>query len=98
MNMTLLFIRILFILCSTIVGYQVGDVNNFNIFWASSAGFIFGICIIALESGMRGISVRGLSSAVFGLMLGLIVSRFMSTALFALFPLDRSCATSPRIF
>lgn len=90
MNMTLLFIRILFILCSTIVGYQVGDVNNFNIFWASTAGFIFGVCIILLESGMRGISVRGLSSAVFGLMLGLIVSRFMSTALFALFPLDRS--------
>ena len=90
MNMTMLFIRILFILCSTIVGYQVGDVNNFNTFWASSGGFIFGVLIIALEAGMRGISVRGLSSAVFGLMLGLIIARFMSAALFALFPLDKS--------
>jgi uncharacterized protein YacL len=90
MNMTMLFIRILFILCSTIVGYQVGDVNNFNIFWSSSGGFIFGVLIIALEAGMRGISVRGLSSAVFGLMLGLIIARFMSAALFALFPLDKS--------
>lgn len=90
MNMTMLFIRILFILCSAIVGYQVGDVNNFNTIWSSSGGFIFGVLIIILEAGMRGISVRGLSSAVFGLMLGLIIARFMSAALFALFPLDKS--------
>lgn len=90
MNMTMLFIRILFLICSTIVGYQVGDVNNFNIFWSSTGGFIFGFLIIILEAGMRGISVRGLSSAVFGLILGLFVSRLMSTALFALFPLDKS--------
>jgi len=90
MNMTMLFIRILFLICSTIVGYQVGDVNNFNIFWSSTGGFIFGCLIIILEAGMRGISVRGLSSAVFGLILGLFVSRLMSTALFALFPLDKS--------
>ena len=86
----MLFIRILFLICSTIVGYQVGDVNNFNIFWSSTGGFIFGFLIIILEAGMRGISVRGLSSAVFGLILGLFVSRLMSTALFALFPLDKS--------
>jgi uncharacterized protein YacL len=90
MNMTMLFIRILFLICSTIVGYQVGDVNNFNIFWASVGGFVFGFLIIILEAGMRGISVRGLSSAVFGLILGLFVSRMMSAALFALFPLDKS--------
>ena len=90
MNMTMLFIRILFLICSTIVGYQVGDVNNFNIFWSSTGGFIFGCLIIILEAGMRGISVRGLSSAVFGLILGLFVSRLMAAALFALFPLDKS--------
>lgn len=39
---------------------------------------------------MRGISVRGLSSAVFGLILGLVISRLMAAALFALFPLDKS--------
>ena len=90
MNMTLLFIRILFIICCTLVGYQVGDVNNFNIFWASFAGFVFGVLLIILEAGMRGISVRGLSSAVFGLILGLIISKLMAEALFALFPLDKS--------
>ena len=90
MNMTMLFIRILFLICSTIVGYQVGDVNHFNLFWSSVGGFIFGFLIIILEAGMRGISVRGLTSAVFGLILGLIVSRLMTSALFALFPLDKS--------
>ncbi|MFH0876672.1 MAG: hypothetical protein V1863_00425 [Candidatus Omnitrophota bacterium] len=90
MNMTMLFVRILFVICSTIVGYQVGDVNNFNIFWASAAGFGFGIIIIFFEAGMRGISVRGLSSAVFGLILGLIIARLMTSAFFALFPLDKS--------
>ncbi|MFH1691229.1 MAG: TRAM domain-containing protein [Candidatus Omnitrophota bacterium] len=90
MNMTMLFVRILFLLCSAIVGYQVGDVNNFNIVYTSSAGLIFGLLIIILEAGMRGISVRGLSSAVFGLILGLIISRLMTGALFALFPLDKS--------
>lgn len=90
MNMTMLFIRILFILCCTVVGYQVGDVNDLNIFWASAGGFMFGLVIILLEAGMRGISVRGLSSAVFGLVLGLVIARLMASAFFALFPLDKS--------
>lgn len=90
MNMTMLFIRILFVICCTLVGYQVGDVNNFNVLATSVAGCVFGLMIIFLEAGMRGISVRGLSSAVFGLMLGLIISRLMTQALFALFPLDKS--------
>ncbi|HAJ57115.1 MAG TPA: hypothetical protein DCL35_05025 [Candidatus Omnitrophica bacterium] len=90
MNMTMLFIRILFVLCCTVVGYQVGEVNDFNLFWASSGGFVFGLVIIFLEAGMRGISVRGLSSAVFGLILGLIIARLMTSAFFAIFPLDKS--------
>ncbi|HQP91452.1 MAG TPA: hypothetical protein PLU24_02140 [Candidatus Omnitrophota bacterium] len=90
MNMTMLFIRILFVLCCTVVGYQVGEVNNLNIVWTSSGGFFFALLIIFLEAGMRGISVRGLSSAVFGLILGLIIARLMTSAFFALFPLDKS--------
>ncbi len=90
MNMTMLFIRILFLICCTLVGYQVGDVNDLNIFWASLGGFTFGFLIIVLEAGMRGISVRGLSSAVFGLLLGLVISKLMTAALFSLFPLDKS--------
>jgi uncharacterized protein YacL len=90
MNMTLLFIRILFVLCCAIVGYQIGDVNSFPAAGSLLGGAIFGLLIIILEAGMRGISVRGLSSAVFGLALGLIIAKILTTALFALFPLDQS--------
>lgn len=90
MNMTMLFIRILFLTCCTLVGYQIGSVNEFNVLWTSLGGFLFGFMIMLLEAGMRGISVRGLSSAVFGLILGLVVSRLLTGAFFALFPLDRS--------
>ncbi len=90
MNMTMLFIRILFVLCCTVVGYQVGLVNDFNVLWSSGGGLVFGLLIIFLEAGMRGISVRGLSSAVFGLILGLVIARLMTSAFFALFPLDSS--------
>lgn len=90
MNMTMLFIRILFILCATLVGYQVGIVNEFDTLWSSMGGFLFGLLIIIFEAGMKGISVRGLSSAVFGLLLGLMIARLLSAAFFALFPLEDS--------
>ncbi len=90
MNMTLLFIRILFVLCCAIVGFQIGDVNSFPPAGSLLGGAVFGLLIIILEAGMRGISVRGLSSAVFGLALGLIIAKILTTALFALFPLDQS--------
>ncbi len=90
MNMTLLFVRVLFLVCCTLVGFQVGDVNNINVLVTTLAGFGIGLLIMMLEVGMRGISVRGLSSAVFGLILGLVIARLLTQALFALFPLDQS--------
>jgi uncharacterized protein YacL len=90
MNMTLLFVRVLFLVCCTLVGFQVGDSNNINVLVTTLAGFGIGLLIMMLEVGMRGISVRGLSSAVFGLVLGLVVARLLTQALFTLFPLDQS--------
>lgn len=90
MNMTMLFIRIVFLISSSIVGYHVGVMFDFNAVVTALAGLIFGCFVILLEAGMRGISVRGLSSAVFGLILGLVVSRLMTEAIFTLFPLDKS--------
>lgn len=78
--MTLLFIRLLFVTGMVFVGYQVGG----GIYSAASTGGIIGggisLAIIFSEIGMRRISVRGLSSAVFGLILGLIMSRLISEA------------------
>ena len=90
MNMTLLFVRALFLVCCTLVGYQVGDANNINVMVTTLAGFGVGLLIMVLEVGMRGVSVRGLSSAVFGLVLGLVIARLLTQALFTLFPLDQS--------
>jgi DNA repair protein RadA/Sms len=89
-NMTLFFVRMLFLVFAVVVGYSVGDVNNLNVLLTGAVGLTFGILIIGLEAGMKGISVRGLSSAVFGLLLGLVIARFLTQALFALLPLDRS--------
>jgi uncharacterized protein YacL len=88
--MTLFFVRMLFLVFAVVVGYSVGDVNNLNVLLTGAVGLTFGILIIGLEAGMKGISVRGLSSAVFGLLLGLVIARFLTQALFALLPLDRS--------
>ncbi|MGE5279577.1 MAG: PIN/TRAM domain-containing protein [Deltaproteobacteria bacterium] len=90
MNMTLLFVRVLFLVCCTLVGFQVGDANGINVLVTTLAGFGIGLLIMILEVGMRGISVRGLSSAVFGLILGLVIARLLTQALFTLFPLDQS--------
>ncbi len=90
MNMTLLFVRVLFLVCCTLVGFQVGDANNINVLVTTLAGFGIGLLIMILEVGMRGVSVRGLSSAVFGLVLGLVIARLLTQALFTLFPLDTS--------
>ena len=70
--MTLLFIRILFIVGAVLIGYQTGGPANG---WIKMlAGGFAGLLIILFEIGMRRISVRGLSSAVFGLLLGLVMS------------------------
>ncbi|MFA5063021.1 MAG: TRAM domain-containing protein [Candidatus Omnitrophota bacterium] len=72
--MNLLFVRILFLFASAILGYQVGD---------AAGAFIAGLSaliIILLEVGLRKVSVSGLSSAVFGLILGLITAKLVGDA------------------
>jgi len=83
--MNLIFIRIFFLLISTIVGYQVGAIKEIAILGAIS-GFLIGLLIILLESSMHRISVRGLSSVVFGLVLGIIMAKLLSDIL-AILPL-----------
>lgn len=75
--MTLLFIRFLFIVGSMLIGYQIAGPNEKALAGVAIGGLV-GIMIIFTEIGMRRISVRGLSSAVFGLILGLIMSKLLS--------------------
>ena len=64
--MNLLSVRILFILISIIVGYQVYPAGSGGVLGALY-GALIALIIILLEGAMRRVSVRGLSSAVFGL-------------------------------
>ncbi|MCX5687226.1 MAG: hypothetical protein NTV71_01035, partial [Candidatus Omnitrophica bacterium] len=79
---------------------QVGSfvhpgVDNFSILGAL-AGFLMSVLIIILEFTMRKVSVRGLSSAVFGLLFGLIMAKLVSDTL-SLISLDKNLVYSLRV-
>lgn len=82
--MTLIFIRIFFLALSIIVGLQIGSFiqigsKDFSEI-GGAIGFCMGLIIIIFEFMMRKVSVRGLSSSVFGLILGLIMAKVVSDA------------------
>ena len=83
--MTLLFIRIFFLIISLIVGYQVGEMYQQPI-WGIGMGGLSSLFLIGVEASLRRVSVRGLSSMVFGLLLGVFMAKLVSDIL-ALLPL-----------
>jgi uncharacterized protein YacL len=77
--MNLLLVRVLFVIGSMIIGFFTLDPKAVSI-PGIFIGALVGIVIIALEIGMRKVSVRGLSSSVFGLVLGLIIAKLVTDA------------------
>jgi len=71
---------------SMIIGYQAMEPRGSG-FLGVGVGILAGIIIILLEIAMRRVSVRGLSSAVFGLILGLIMAKLVTDA-FSLAPIS----------
>ncbi len=84
--MTLLFIRVFFFVLSAIVGYYVGIIIDRPMLGAEM-GALSALLLIFLEQRLQGISLRGLSSMVFGLLLGVFMAKLISDIL-ALIPLD----------
>jgi uncharacterized protein YacL len=84
--MTLVFIRIFFLAMSGIVGFQVGSMVNQPIAGVGLGTFC-GLFLIAMELSLRRVSVRGLSSMVFGLLLGIFMAKLISDVL-SLLPLE----------
>ncbi|MDD5432257.1 MAG: PIN domain nuclease [Candidatus Omnitrophica bacterium] len=77
--MNVLLARILFIVGSMMVGYQslaAKNIGHIGIAIGGGAALI----MILLEIGLRKVSVSGLSSAVFGLILGLIMAKLVGDA------------------
>lgn len=98
--MTLVFIRIFFIILSIIIGFQIGSFvqigsSDFSTMGAA-IGFIVAVSIILFEFMMRKVSVRGLSSAVFGLIFGLIMAKLVSDTL-SLLKLDQTLLYSLKV-
>ena len=84
--MTLLFIRFFFVLISAVVGYQVGAING-DPMVGTVVGTASATLLIAIELTLRQVSVRGLTSMVFGLLLGIFMANMVSDIL-SLLPLS----------
>ena len=93
--MNLLLVRILFLVGSTLVGYQAFQGQG-PVFIGGVIGFVAGAVIILLEIGMRKVSMRGLSSSVFGLILGLIMAKLVTDA-FSLAPISSTSLSIIRV-
>lgn len=80
--MTLIFIRVFFIILSTIVGYQIGlMLTGVGTYWpaiAAAIGFLTAFIIIFAEFSMRKISLSGLTAGVFGLIFGLLMAKLIT--------------------
>lgn len=98
--MTIFFVRSFFALISMLVGYQIGallgspDSNAAMV--GLGIGLVISVGIIVLERGLRRISVRGLSSAVFGLIFGLLAAKLLTDAVMLL-PVDEATARTTRV-
>ncbi len=83
--MTIIFVRVFFLIISGVVGYQIGLIQQAPVMGAA-LGCVAGMMLIILEATMRRVSVRGLSSMVFGLILGMIMAKLI-TDILSLLPL-----------
>lgn len=93
--MNLLLLRILFIAISAVVGYLTLPIGGSNLLGGAIA--LAGAALIILaESIMRQVSVKGLSSAVFGLILGLIMAKLLADA-FLLMPVSQDIMPTLRV-
>lgn len=96
--MTIVFIRIFFIVASAAAGYQIGCLlrgqgTPFS-FMTAGIGAVLALGIILLEVATKRVSIKGLSSAVFGLILGLIMARLVIGLSFGFIPMDEVTKTS----
>lgn len=78
--MTLQVVRILFLVISAAVGYQIGDISGWGLA-GIMGGLFLGTVLMILETRMYRVSLRGLSSMVFGLLLGMIIAKLITDIL-----------------
>lgn len=98
--MTVISIRLFFILLSSIVGYYIGSlIGGFRpeyAFTGTGIGFFASGLVILIEIRLRKFSVRNLSAAVFGLIFGFFMA-WMLTLVMKLIPMDEKIYSSLNI-
>lgn len=89
--MTVLLIRVFFVIMSIVVGYAIGSLFGEYAFpWqliGAACGLAISVLIIILEVIMKKVSIRNLSAAVFGLIFGLFMG-WIVTSIVKLIPMD----------
>ncbi|MCK5581638.1 MAG: twitching motility protein PilT [Candidatus Omnitrophica bacterium] len=93
--MTLLFIRVFFLIISSFVGFFIGSIY-LQMLPGLMVGAGVGCALILLESSLRRVSVRGLSSMVFGLLLGVFMAKLIADIL-SLLPLEEYVHSVTRV-
>ncbi|MDD5439738.1 MAG: TRAM domain-containing protein [Candidatus Omnitrophica bacterium] len=98
--MTIVFLRIFFIIIATIVGHYVGLLASnyapgFGVF-GTIAGFVGALVLVTMEVVMRKFSTRNLSAAVFGLVFGFFMA-WLVTLVLKLIPMDDNIFASFQI-
>jgi len=83
--MNLAFIRVFFLAVITAVGFFIGSIYRAEIV-GLSLGALTGVVLVILESTVKRVSVRGLSSMVFGLLLGVFMAKLVADVI-SLLPL-----------
>lgn len=93
--MSLVIIRMFFVVAGFFVGYFIGAPYKMELI-AEGVGVGVALIVILLEASVRRVSLRGLSSAVFGLIFGIIMAKLLSDV-FSLFPADQSLISIFRV-
>ncbi|MCG8431193.1 MAG: PIN domain nuclease [Candidatus Omnitrophica bacterium] len=95
--MNIFLIRGMFVIGSMTIGYLAFSLHSTA---AAPIGIAIGGCaaavLILMERGLRKVSMSGLSSVVFGLILGLIIAKLVGDA-FSLTPLDEDALATVRV-
>jgi len=93
--MTLLFIRVFFLGIILFIGYFIGSIYDAAL-PALAISALAGVFLIGIESTMKRVSVRGLSSMVFGLLLGVFMAKLVSDVM-SLLPLSEDILSVARV-
>jgi uncharacterized protein YacL len=74
--MGLWLIRVMFVIVFSVVGYEIG-VNYRNPYLGGVLALVLSMFVVFVELVIKNLSLRGLSSTVFGLLLGLVMTRIV---------------------